>query len=503
MRERAARIAGARPLLWGSVTLLAACAPLQAVAPRTARATPAPFEQKLDTTECAAHGGRDWHRVRTPHFIVSGPIDGDTLAAEALRLETVRTFVETWFQLAPWNDPIEVWVLAGRHDLEAFRAESLSGWASSSYHPWMVYERVDARLNDGRAAKTQGHELTHLLTHRQFATLPRWVREGLAEFIEVVTLPRPGEARVWLRSRVHAQHIAEHGVLPMQSLWAWADPEKHLGALYASAWAHVWALSRRYPEQWSAFMKGLAAHQPSKPLFDALFGESELAALDATLAADIVRGPVDPQTLTFAAAPSMQVAPGEVLSPAEVHLFRRKLLRAAEAPGRRKDEAVLAAQLERTAATELALAEEGLLPWIELSARWPGDLDVQRATGCETDFADAQARRASLQRVLAFDPDDAEALTCLARLELRQRNRTGALALARRAVARAPYLSGVQMTLFRTLAATEGCTESTMAVASTSVDLASEHGRDLDRLKASVEATCRSSARPRDNRGVK
>jgi hypothetical protein len=59
------------------------------------------------------------------------------------------------------------------------------------------------------------------------------------------------------------------------------------------------------------------------------------------------------------------------------------------------------------------------------------------------------------------------------------------------------------MTLFRTLAATEGCTESTMAVASTSVDLASEHGRDLDRLKASVEATCRSSARPRDNRGVK
>ncbi len=64
-------------------------------------------------------------------------------------------------------------------------------------------------------------------------------------------------------------------------------------------------------------MKGLAAHQPSKPLFDAVFGESELAALDATLAADIVRGPVDPQTFTVAAAPSMQVAPGEVLSPAE------------------------------------------------------------------------------------------------------------------------------------------------------------------------------------------
>ncbi|MDP3236658.1 MAG: hypothetical protein Q8N26_27950 [Myxococcales bacterium] len=474
------------------LALLGGCAHRPAIGADTTKVTPPPVEKKLDTRECEAHGGPQWHRVRSPHFIVNGPLDGAALSAEALRLETLRNFIATWFQLAPWSDPIEVWVLAGREDLEFFRAESLSGWASYSYRPWMVYERVNSRLVDGRAAKTQGHELTHLLTHRQFATLPRWVSEGLAELIEVVTLPRAGEARVWLRSKAHARHISEHGVLPVQSLWAWAEPDKHQAALYASAWAHVWALSRRYPEQWSAFMKGLAAHKPGKPLFDALFSASELAALDAKLAADIVTGNVDPQTFTFA-APQTQVTQPEPLATAEVHLFRRKVLREREEPKRHEDEAVLAAQLERTAATELALAEEGLLPWSDLLARWPADLDVQRAIGCQTDVADATTRRASLQRVLAFDPEDAEALTCLARLELRQRNRAEALALARRAVEIAPYLSKVQMTLFRTLAATDGCTESTRAVAATAVDLASEHSRRIEGLQASVEATCRSA----------
>jgi len=414
------------------------------------------------------------------------------LEAEALRLETLRTFIEKWFRLAPSSQPIDVWVLTGRDDLSAFGAGSLSGKAFSTYRPWMVYERVNGRLVDKRSGNTQGHELTHLLTYRQFPTLPRWVSEGLAEIIELVTLPRPGEARVWTRSRIHARHISEHGVMPLQDLWAWADPESNQAALYASAWAHVWALARRYPDQWSAFMNGLATHQPGKPSFDALFGARDLVALDATLAADVVSGTVDPQPFTFAAPPPPQVTRAELLSAAEVHLLRRRLLRAGEEPGRGKDEAVLAARLERTAATELALAQEGVLPWSELSARWPADLEVQRATGCEVDSADPTTRRASLQRVLAFDPDDAEALTCLARLELRQRNRTEALALARRAVALAPQVSGAQMTLFRTLASIEGCTEPTRAVGATALDLESRHGRTGAPLSASIEATCRT-----------
>ena len=107
--------------------------------------------------------------------------------------------------------------------------------------PWGIYVAIDGDPRTD-ALHSVRHEYVHYLLHNNFAHLPLWLDEGLAEFYGTFHLV-DGEARVGEPVVGHIRWLRENQLIPLRQLFAVDHRSKDYhegirqGVFYAESWA--------------------------------------------------------------------------------------------------------------------------------------------------------------------------------------------------------------------------------------------------------------------------
>lgn len=445
--------------------------------------------------ECTAHGGDEWREVTTDHFRIETNLSEEDAAAQAKRLEALRSGLLAVHQATvPDAQRLPVIILRDQDELNEFT--DYSGYAVSGG----IF--VLAADDKARAAETQKsipgwklsstltHELTHELAHNVhsfvFVRTPRWVAEGLAGYEETLELNRDSSvATLGAEASANLQQIYLDGVLDLEDLWSWGRPEQgaNESRLYASSWMWMHFFFNRRKANLEAFFLKLRDPTDPKKAFESVFGsddEALRAQLDRYLEEKSYQMHLYP-------LPQKTVALSmKVMTPAQVHLSRSKLLMTApsdldmdERAEAAKQEVVTAAQLGPTEfdvrlqqvdlSKEEAAVEQLVRDFPDQAPAW---LLLSEYLSPKTH---AEERRKALRRAVELDPTNALALNNLA-WDLATRGGDAALALeyAKRAVQAAPWSASYVDTLAASLAASNQC-EQAYLTQLRATELLSEH----------------------------
>jgi len=124
------------------------------------------------------------------------------------------------------------------------------------------------------------HEYLHYLLHNNFAALPLWLNEGLAEYYSTFQGDH-NEARIGLPVPEHVFWLRQHTFIPLTTLFAVTEksPEYNeadrRGSFYAESWALVHYLISGNPErrrQASEYLRLVQAGTPPDQIFAKAFG---------------------------------------------------------------------------------------------------------------------------------------------------------------------------------------------------------------------------------------
>jgi tetratricopeptide (TPR) repeat protein len=124
------------------------------------------------------------------------------------------------------------------------------------------------------------HEYLHYLLHNNYAALPIWLHEGLAEYYSTFKVSR-GEALIGLPIPEHVYWLRQHTFLPFSTLFAVTEksPEYNesdrRGGFYAESWALVHYLISGNPErrrQAAEYLRLAQAGAPPDQVFAKAFG---------------------------------------------------------------------------------------------------------------------------------------------------------------------------------------------------------------------------------------
>ncbi|RKH14546.1 DUF1570 domain-containing protein [Corallococcus sp. CA053C] len=285
---------------------------------------------------CPAEGGRPWREVRSTHFRVRTNLEEKAAAQSAVELEEFRrALLLAW---GPDFDPpgsVEVVLLSNPRDLEEFTGGQFAGYAGQTPDgPRMVmtgdggYLLPDAPGDKG----VQAHELAHYLSAFALPRQPRWISEGLASYLETVTIkPSTRDVVLGRASLPMLAYVRAHGWLTLEELWQWdgktqqstAELQRH----YASAWLWVHYLINEQGERFSALQGRLSRGEEPRRAFAAAF-QGELEYQEAiTNYVRLGRYAITTQPLP----PVPTQTQTRPLEPADVHVIRGLLF--AEAPG--------------------------------------------------------------------------------------------------------------------------------------------------------------------------
>jgi hypothetical protein len=281
-----------------------------------------------------------WQEVRTTHFHLFADAPAARAQEMALHLESLRSALLQGFPAGLTTPlPVEVVVFASRDDLSWFVTPRQLGYTRYSDSELRIVMSAEA-FGEGESqfTATVAHELTHYLSQYAIKQQPRWVAEGLATFMETLTLTRDGQAvfgRAPYAKLMHvrslfAQERGTRDTLPW--LWQWSDMhlsevramgEEEESGSYALAWAWMHLLMNQHRAELDSFFAALNAGERPQDAFARIFSRYAPGALEAQLRA-YVRGNVPAWSLA-------QPPPGDVelkvtaLSESAVHALRAKL----------------------------------------------------------------------------------------------------------------------------------------------------------------------------------
>ena len=227
--------------------------------------------------ECAAHGGSPWLELTSQHFVVTTNLAPPDARAAAAQLEQARTAVLAAFPMgdAPQLDVVVFETAAQLHELSG----------DLQLDAALTHDRKGSLLLTGSAVSFLGatqlrsmlHELAHHFSAGALRRWPRWFEEGLATYLETITLD--ADAKMAVRGAAHEVRLDEvlrWGVLPVKSLWAWdVEPDRHNGLeehRAASSWFWVHFLFNEHRRELDGFMRSLAAGDEPGAAWTAAFG---------------------------------------------------------------------------------------------------------------------------------------------------------------------------------------------------------------------------------------
>jgi tetratricopeptide (TPR) repeat protein len=148
------------------------------------------------------------------------------------------------------------------------------------------------------------HEYLHYVLRNNYATLPLWLNEGLAEYYSTFEVVE-GEAKIGLPIVDHIRWLRGNKMMPLTALLAIDESSpaynenERRGGFYAQSWALVHYLVAGSPERLEQAVRYLKLLQDGEPL-DAAFRQSfgDTAALEREL-----RTYVQSYTFNFSRAP--------------------------------------------------------------------------------------------------------------------------------------------------------------------------------------------------------
>lgn len=230
----------------------------------------------LLTTGCHALRDEGWREVKSQHFVLSTDAPSGRARARLETLEAQYAALQgAWFTYSKrLNTTMRVVQLDGESDLEVLGHARFAGVVST---PRMFGEPPTVVLASG-AFEFEGRRLaTHELSHRfaafYYPTIPFWLNEGLAEYLETMQV-RPGAAvfgehtavddgvQVYaLPSVARVPSLEELLAMDEQGFYLQHDSsrsaKKQLYANYTGAWALVHALFDENPRGFADYLDAL------------------------------------------------------------------------------------------------------------------------------------------------------------------------------------------------------------------------------------------------------
>ncbi|MFY1826941.1 DUF1570 domain-containing protein [Myxococcus fulvus] len=301
---------------------------------------------------CPREGGRAWSEVKSEHFRMHTDLSPEVATKSAIELEKLRrALLLAWG--TDFNPPgsLDVILLRNTSELAEFTQGRYVGFVSTTERgPLLVMSGEGYLLDNGPELQLQTHELAHYLSQHVLLRQPRWLAEGLAQYLETTHIkPSTGEAVLGRVNANSRNYVTRNGWLGIDELWEWdkkellsdAESQQH----YASAWLWVHYLMNMHPERFDAFQTRLArAEDPQRAFAQSFQGVSDLGG---DLRTYLMSGRSAYLTLPLPAV-STQVAVRE-LGSAEVHANRGLMF--LRAPGE-----LTQAQRQEKARAELAQA---------------------------------------------------------------------------------------------------------------------------------------------------
>lgn len=458
-------------------------------------------------TRCPGEGGRPWVRLDSDHYT----LETDLPPAEARKAMGALERTRVALLAAMWPDAlsrpmpkVRVYVLADPDEFEGLYPRRVRAFFfRSDTEPLIVlpgpsdtWEHRFSGLSQASSSRLN-HELTHFLSAYALQRQPRWLSEGLAEFLETLRVSEDGRTAVL--GAPHFEAVREMvGVLDsvmrakkktwtMQRVFAWEpsleahEDDRQVGIMYAASWLLVHWLHRERPREFAAYQallaKGVAPEVAQKQALPEL-GASP--ALDATLLAFLRKRHYPEQTVRVPTVGTAFLE--EVIEHADVHAIRAKLAalgahmahREPFIHNRRKlskdelDEALrldpkslLALSAKLRAAPEAerpAIAREAVEAHPSESQAW-----LLLASALGTEPAAKQEQEAAYKKALELEPRSASAATELAWLYVTQGRLAEALPLAQWSVALAPWSTQALDTFAMVLAGGGACAEAIQA----------------------------------------
>jgi len=339
-------------------------------------------------------GDDAWIELRTPSFLLfsnAGESRARRIAASLERLRSVLGQLNPGLKLTAPN-PTYVFVFQDDASFRPYRrvyrgqpVEVKGYFLTTPEANWVA---VDADRHSDEIAIVQ-HELLHFILRNNYPSLPLWFNEGLAEVYSSF-IAGEREARIGAPIPEHVGWLRRHGIVPLADLFAidQGSPDYNEGArrgvFYAESWALVHYLlvgNLEHRRQAPLYLQEMAREEPSPDAFHRAFGVDD-AALEREIRAYVQRRVFD-----------IQLVP--VQPEKDLRIVRRDLSRAE------------------------ALARLGNLLVSLDSSLWPAGSEHFRAA-------------------LALDPEEAQALAGLGRIEALAGKPRQAVPWLERAARRAP-----------------------------------------------------------------
>ena len=437
---------------------------------------------RLRDEPAAPAGDGGWNRLRTDHFDLTTDLSANLALATATVLERTRAALlqAAWSRLgnARQTERVRVIVLASEWEFQRYFGRTVDG----------VYTRVGSativlggtpshwerrlKQTDVFATSTLRHEIAHHLAAGIYGRQPRWFSEGLAQFLETITIDDDGtRAIVGHPNLVALRRYYSVRSVGVKDALAWGRPdaaedEAKVDGLYGLSWLMVHWMFNTQPEAFAAFQ--LALSRGDESAWAHSFGTQSLDDVDRALHAYVQHG--DYQVHPFLLPPLVAEATPVSLDAADVHALRGQLaLVGANLDKARRD---LAEEAEGEVGAALALEPGHVLalkltrksiPITELLAR------LRKQTLARPDDGEAwllmsrllpsTEREAALRKAVALLPGDSSAYNYLAWYLVGAGRSAEALPLATKAALLAPWDPGVLDTYAACLFALNRCAD--------------------------------------------
>ncbi|WP_426750516.1 DUF1570 domain-containing protein [Myxococcus sp. Y35] len=453
-------------------------------------------------TTCPGEGGRPWVRLDSDHYTLHTDLPAEDAREAMRRLERTRAAILTamWPQAQGQQmTKVDVYVLQSPREFEGLYPRRVRAFFHRSDSEALIVlsgrPRTWDRLFAGLSLSTSSplnHELAHYLSAYTLSRQPRWLSEGLAEYLETLRLSEDGQTAVvgsphWEAIMVMGSWLnaVQRGLArgwTMQRVLQWdrtleaREQDKQVGANYAGSWLLVhWLLNERprpFAEYLALLNQGVA---PDEALARAL-PELTSPELDALLYEYVRNRRFVERTVTVPPVGTGFVE--EVIDDAQVHAIRSKLAALGAALAHRepfisnrqkvaKDELEEALRLNPTGLLALsaklrsapegervAIAREAVKAHPTEAGAW-----LMLGSALRHEPLAHEERESAYREALRLDPRNAHAARELAWMFVTQGRAEEAMPLARWAVTLAPWSPNALDTLALALAGSGACEE--------------------------------------------
>jgi tetratricopeptide (TPR) repeat protein len=383
----------------------------------------------------------NWVELQSEHFLVRSDLPPEEAKKSVAGMELARAALLAvgWHAKAESRIRTVVVQLAGAAEMEEFAPKGVGGFAGYDAFEQPLIVIHGANVLDETLFK---HELTHVISAGFLLTMPRWVNEGIACYLETLQITGPGQAVVGKVDEARGDYIARRpirrwfGVITGGAEMLSGDVRGY--AFESGAWALIRYFLETSPDKLDLYFQELAKGTEGWRAFTAAFPGLREEDLSTAMRAFLDRREVKLSQVSF--KPWSGEVAMRALPAAEVYALRADLLRASVATTHRPE--AVAAELKK------ALAADPANPYaLMLDANGDPKLAVAAHPDDWRSWIAAADRngqdRPDLERAAALAPDDPGVLARLAAAEGRAQDRVLALRHATHAAELAPGRSDV------------------------------------------------------------